>query len=81
MLKRLVRHGNSKAIIIDKRLLEEAGISENSVFLISINPGGGLIVESVRNTEVEDIVIKGFREQFHKLNKEHKQLFKNLSNL
>ena len=32
MIKRLIKHGNSRAIVIDKALLEVAGISEDTPF-------------------------------------------------
>ena len=69
MIKRLIKHGNSRAIVVDKALLEAAGISENAIFQISVNPSGGLVIQSVDNTNIEVL-----RDNFEKLNKKHKQL-------
>jgi antitoxin component of MazEF toxin-antitoxin module len=76
MMKRLTKHGNSRAIIIDKSILEAAGISENALFQISINPNGGLVIQSVEDNK-RDV----FRENFEKLNKKYKQLMQNLADL
>ncbi len=76
MIKRLIKHGNSRAIIVDKALLEAAGISENALFQISINPSGGLVIQSVGENKT-DI----FREKFKYLNKKHKKLMQNLADL
>jgi antitoxin component of MazEF toxin-antitoxin module len=76
MIKRLIRHGNSRAIVVDKALLEAAGISENAFFQISVNPSGGLVIQSVDDTNIEV-----FQNNFEKLNKKHKQLMKNLADL
>ena len=76
MMKRLIKHGNSRAIVVDKALLEAAGISESALFQISVNPSGGLVIQSVEDNQTDRI-----RENFEKLNKKHKQLMKNLADL
>jgi antitoxin component of MazEF toxin-antitoxin module len=76
MIKRLIKHGNSRAIVIDKALLEAAGISENSLFQISVNPHGGLLIQSLDNDQ-KDI----FDENFKMLNKRHSKLMQRLADL
>ncbi len=76
MIKRLIKHGNSRAIVIDKVLLEAAGISETSLFQISVNPSGGLVIQSVEDNKTDVL-----RENFEKLNKKHKKLMQNLADL
>ncbi len=76
MLKRLIRHGNSRAIVVDKAILEAAGIAEDAVFQISVNPSGGLVIQSVGDTKLDE-----FRENFKELNKRHKTLMRNLADL
>lgn len=76
MMKRLIKHGNSRAIVINKDILEAAGISEDALFQISINPSGGLVIQSVEDNK-RDV----FRENFEKLNKKHKKLMQNLADL
>ncbi len=76
MIKRLIKHGNSRAIVVDKSLLEAAGISEDAYFQISVNPSGGLVIQSVEDNKT-DI----FREKFNELNKKHKKLMQNLADL
>lgn len=76
MMKRLIKHGNSRAIVVDKVLLEAAGISESTLFQISVNPSGGLVIQSVEDKKT-DI----FRENFERLNKKHKKLMQNLADL
>ena len=61
MMKRLIKHGNSRAIVVDKALLEAAGISETALFQISVNPSGGLVIQSIEDNKA-DI----FRENFEK---------------
>lgn len=76
MIKRLIKHGNSRAIVVDKSLLEAAGISEDAFFQISINPSGGLIIQSVESDKT-DI----FRQKFKELNKRYSKLMQNLADL
>lgn len=76
MLKRLIKHGNSRAIVVDKAILEAAGIEEDALFQISVSPSGGLVIQSVLDTKLD-----GFREKFKELNKQHKKLMQNLADL
>ena len=76
MMKRLTKHGNSRAIVVDKAILEAAGISEDAIFQISVNPSGGLVIRSV-----EENVTEVFRENFAKMNKKYKKLMQNLADL
>lgn len=76
MLKRLIKHGNSRAIVVDKAILEAAGIPEDALFQISVNPSGGLVIQSVLNSK-SDV----FREHFKELNKKYKKLMQNLADL
>ena len=76
MMKRLIKHGNSRAIVVDKVLLEAAGISEETLFQISVNPSGGLVIQSI-----EDHKTDIFRENFEKMNKKYKKLMQNLADL
>ena len=76
MMKRLIKHGNSRAIVVDKALLEAAGISEDAMFQISINPSGGLVIQSV-----EDHKTDVFQKNFEMLSKKYKRLMQNLADL
>lgn len=76
MIKRLVKHGNSRAILVDKSLLEAAGIAENALFQVSVNPSGGLVIQSVEDNKT-DI----FREKFQDLKEKHRELMQNLADL
>ena len=76
MIKRLIKHGNSRAIVVDKALLEAAGIAEDSLFQVSINPNGGLVIQSIEDNQI-DIV----KESFKKLNKKYSSLMQRLADL
>jgi len=52
MIKKLVRHGNSRALIIDKPILELIGADENSSFTI-ITDGRSLTITPVHSEEEE----------------------------
>ena len=47
MIKRLIKHGNSKAIVIDEAILAVAGLDEDTLFSITVNPNGGIVIQSV----------------------------------
>ena len=52
MIKKLVRHGNSRALIIDKPVLELIGASEDSEFTITTD-GRSLTITPVSSAEEE----------------------------
>ena len=52
MIKKLVRHGNSRALIIDKPILEIIGADENSNFTITTD-GVSLTITPVKSAEEE----------------------------
>jgi antitoxin component of MazEF toxin-antitoxin module len=53
MIKKLVRHGNSRALIIDKPILELIGANEDSEFTIIARDGRSLTITPVRSAEEE----------------------------
>jgi antitoxin component of MazEF toxin-antitoxin module len=76
MMKKLIKHGNSRAIVVDKALLEAAGLSEDALFQITLNPSGGLVIQSVVDDKTEV-----FQRNFENLNQKYKKLMQNLADL
>lgn len=74
IIKQLTQSGNSKAIVIDKSLLQAAGLDENALFQIVINPNGGMLIQSVQATN-ENLVKSSFR----KVMKKNHNLLKRLA--
>lgn len=71
-MKRLVQHGNSKAIIIDKTTLQAAGLDEHCLFQITVDSHTGVTIQSVKpvNSKFEEAkkyVFKEYAELFKKL--------------
>lgn len=52
MIKKLVRHGNSRALIIDKPILEIIGATDDSEFTITTD-GTSLTITPVKSAEEE----------------------------
>ena len=73
IIKQLTQSGNSKAIVIDKALLLAAGLDEDALFQIVINPNGGMLIQSVQTTN-ENLV----RAAFRKIMKKNRNLLKRL---
>ena len=74
IIKQLTQSGNSKAIVIDKALLQAAGLDENALFQVVINPNGGMLIQSVQTTN-ENLVKSAFR----KVMKKNHNLLKRLA--
>ena len=74
IIKQLTQSGNSKAIVIDKALLQAAGLDENALFQVVINPNGGMLIQSVQATN-ENLVKSAFR----KIMKKNHNLLKRLA--
>ena len=74
MIKHLVTHGNSKALVIDKTLLQAAGLNENTAFQITVNPNG-LTIQSVG----DEASSEEFKKAADKLLKSKSKLWKSLA--
>jgi antitoxin component of MazEF toxin-antitoxin module len=75
MIKPLIHHGNSRALVIDKAFLQAAGLDEDTaLFQITIDPNGGIIIQSVQATNVDL-----HKEAFRQILKENDALMKRLS--
>lgn len=51
MIKHLIQHGNSKALVIDKALLQTAGLDESTPFQIVVIPNEGIVIQSVKTID------------------------------
>lgn len=47
-VKQLVQHGNSKALIIDKSILNAAGLDDTTLFQIVVDSNVGVTIQSVK---------------------------------
>lgn len=74
IIKQLTQSGNSKALVIDKVLLQAAGLDEDALFQVVINPNGGMLIQSVQATN-ENLVKSTFR----KVMKKNLKLLKRLA--
>jgi antitoxin component of MazEF toxin-antitoxin module len=74
MIKHLVTHGNSKALVIDKTLLQAAGLTENTAFQITVHPNG-LTIQSVG----DEASSEEFEKVADKLLKSKSKLWKSLA--
>lgn len=74
MKKKLTRTGNSVALVLDKPLLEELGLDENSEVEVSTN-GDVLVMTPLRTAARE----KKFRKSVDKINRKYAGLFRRLA--
>lgn len=74
MVKRLTRHGNSLALVIDKGVLELLGIGPETPLSISTD-GNCLIISPVRASKRRG----EFRKALDKVNKRHSGALKRLA--
>ncbi len=74
LIKHLIKHGNSKAIVIDKAILQAAGLDENTLFQIVVDPNVGITIQSIKPTNE-----KLFKDSLKKMMSKHDKLFKRLS--
>lgn len=74
MIKKLTRTGNSLALVLDKPLLEQTGIDENTELEISTN-GQLIVVTPVRDQDRE----RRFRDALEQVNQEYAGLFRRLA--
>lgn len=74
MIKSLIRHGNSRALVIDKAVLQAAGLDESALFQITVDPNGGIIIQSLKAID-ENL----HQESFRQVLKENDSLMKRLS--
>lgn len=75
MIKSLIHHGNSRALVIDKALLQAAGLDEDTaLFQIVVDPNGGITIQSVKAIN-DSLHKKAFREVL----KENDALIKRLA--
>ncbi|HMC21213.1 MAG TPA: AbrB/MazE/SpoVT family DNA-binding domain-containing protein [Thermoanaerobaculia bacterium] len=74
MVKRLTRTGNSFALVLDKPLLEQLGIDEDTPLELSTN-GDVLVVTPVRDRARE----RKFRKAVEKINRKYAGLFRRLA--
>lgn len=76
MVKKLVKHGNSLALVIDKPVLDLLKITEDTPLEIETVDGKSLQIKPMKAGPVDR---KKFREMMEKINKTHGKTFKNLA--
>lgn len=74
MIKKLVKHGNSSALIIDKPIIEMLHIDENTNLELSTD-GVSLIVSPVSDVNRTNML----RNSLQKINEKHSKTLKKLS--
>jgi len=74
MIKKLVQHGNSSALIIDKPVMELLHIDDDTLLEISTD-GNNLIISPVRDKERMDRLERSL----DKINKKHKSTLQKLA--
>lgn len=74
MLKKLIKHGNSSALIIDKPVIELLGIEQDTLLDI-FTDGRNIIISPVKSKQHSAKIIKSLT----KINKKHSKTLKKLS--
>ncbi|HAZ13808.1 MAG: AbrB family transcriptional regulator [Bdellovibrionales bacterium GWA2_49_15] len=75
MLKKLTKHGNSWALVIDRPIMDLLNIDEETWLEISTEDGKGLHISPVQTEERT----KKFKNSLDKVNKKYGKALKNLA--
>jgi antitoxin component of MazEF toxin-antitoxin module len=73
MIEKLVKHGHSRALVIEKSILQAAGLENDASFQLVVNPNGGLLIQSVDESDAK------FEEHYQELSVELFGLMKKFS--
>ncbi len=73
--KKLTKHGNSYALVIDRPILELLGINDETLLEISTPDGATIIITPVKSQEPQ----KKFKGALQKINKKYSRILKNLA--
>lgn len=73
-VKRLVKRGNSVAIVIEKATLQAANLNDSALFQVVSNPSSGITIQSVQPSD-EEI----FQRSVERVLKKYDQMLTNLS--
>jgi len=73
MVKRLIRHGNSAALVIDKPIMEMLKITDETTFTLSTDGRNLILSPQTEHTREADIL-----RSLEKINKKYKSVLKKL---
>ena len=73
--KKLTRHGNSYAIVIDRPILELLGITDDSLLELSTPDGSTIVITPVKSK----VKKKKFKDALQEINKKYARALKNLA--
>ncbi|HEX2582644.1 MAG TPA: hypothetical protein VHL30_00820 [Chlamydiales bacterium] len=74
MILRPVKHGKKCAIILSDQILEAAGLSKSGKIQLTLNPSGGLLLQSAEDSEDIDTL-----DAYKKVKRKHSRLFRRLA--
>jgi antitoxin component of MazEF toxin-antitoxin module len=75
MRKKLVRHGNSRALVIDKTLMELLGIGEDTMLTLRVD-GKSIVITPVTEEDKDDA---GFDKAMRESVEQYSALYKRLA--
>ena len=73
--KKLTKHGNSYAVIIERPILDLLGIDANTPLQISTPAGSSIVITPIKNAGQK----RKFNQALKKINKKYKVALKNLA--
>ena len=74
MIKRMIQHGNSMALVIDKPILELLKISNDTAFELSTDGKNLILSPQVKETQEMEVI-----RSLEKINKKYGRILKKLS--
>ena len=75
LTKKLTKHGNSYAVIIERAILDLLGIGDETLLEISTPDGASIVITPIKSKEGK----KRFAESFDKINKKYGKTLKRLA--
>ncbi|MDR1460639.1 MAG: hypothetical protein LBI78_03260 [Campylobacteraceae bacterium] len=76
MFKKLIQHGNSSAIVIDKPIMEMLNINSNTTFKLSTDGKNIILSPQLSENQEIDVLVS-----LEKINKKHGKVLQKLANI
>jgi len=79
MNKKLVQHGNSKALILDKPILKLLNIDDETILEIKIEGKSLVITPTKKKKKRKKLTKKQFEEAYEEIDEKYEEAFKKLA--